>query len=105
VGVRTSARGARFCCPAPADAAGLEEPARLGIERSYGNVLGANASEVLDAVGEWDRAATVAQRALALEDVPLAVELRDGDPVSDYLRRVVRRPPEPRSRWACEASR
>ena len=61
--VRTSARGVRFCCPALAvgawGAAGLEEPARLGIERSYGNVLGANASEVLDAVGEWDRAAAL----------------------------------------------
>ena len=44
----------------------LEELARLGIERSYGNALAANAAEALHALGEWDQAEAVARRALAL---------------------------------------
>jgi DNA-binding CsgD family transcriptional regulator len=49
-----------------ADAAleGLDEAMRLGIDRSLGAVLAANASEALFALGDWDRAAAVAERLL-----------------------------------------
>ncbi|HEX5619783.1 MAG TPA: AAA family ATPase [Solirubrobacteraceae bacterium] len=50
-----------------ADAAleGRDATARLGIERGLGAVLAANACEALFALGEWDAAAAVAERALA----------------------------------------
>jgi len=73
-----------------ADAAleGRDETARLGIERGLGAVLAANASEALFALGEWDAAAAVAERALArgvevqryaVLDALAAVELARGD--------------------------
>jgi DNA-binding CsgD family transcriptional regulator len=45
---------------------GLEEIVRLGVERSLGTVLACNACEALHLLGEWDRAAAVADRALSV---------------------------------------
>lgn len=45
---------------------GLATAARLGVERSIGTVLAANACEALFGLGEWQRAGEVEQRALRL---------------------------------------
>jgi DNA-binding CsgD family transcriptional regulator/tetratricopeptide (TPR) repeat protein len=67
---------------------GRDHTARLGIERGLGAVLAANASEALFALGEWDDAAAVAERALArgvevqryaVLDALAAVEIARGD--------------------------
>jgi DNA-binding CsgD family transcriptional regulator/tetratricopeptide (TPR) repeat protein len=47
---------------------GLDEARRLGLARSYGPVLAANATEALVALGRWDQADQVSRQ--ALEAVP-----------------------------------
>lgn len=47
--------------------AGLEEARKQGVERSSGVILASNAVDPLFALGEWDRAAALIERALALD--------------------------------------
>jgi DNA-binding CsgD family transcriptional regulator len=47
--------------------AGVDVARSLGLERSFGAMLAGNAAEPLLALGEWDRAVTMAERALELD--------------------------------------
>ncbi|WP_244284199.1 helix-turn-helix transcriptional regulator [Agromyces badenianii] len=47
--------------------AGLEQARAQGVERSSGVILASNAVDPLFALGEWDRAAALIERALALD--------------------------------------
>lgn len=56
---------------------GLEQSRAQGVERSSGVILASNAVDPLFALGEWDRAAVLVERALALDPpAPFAVYLQ-----------------------------
>src|SRR5215207_5820942 len=56
---------------------GLEQSRAQGVERSSGVILASNAVDPLFALGEWDRAAALIERALALDPpAPFAVYLQ-----------------------------
>ncbi|MFD1573546.1 AAA family ATPase [Agromyces cerinus subsp. nitratus] len=79
---------------------GLEQARAQGVERSSGLILASNAVDPLFALGEWDRAAALIERALALDPPgPFGVYLQRariwsilwlGEPVraAEQLRRV-----------------
>ncbi|KQZ11343.1 hypothetical protein ASD23_04570 [Agromyces sp. Root1464] len=79
---------------------GLEQARAQGVERSSGLILASNAVDPLFALGEWDRAAVLIERALALDPPgPFGVYLQRariwsilwlGEPVraAEQLRRV-----------------